>query len=125
MRILSSILCVLAPLLVVCRPNSLAGCPVTNEVGGDLLLRPPFPTGQQFSVTQGYCDGDHTGYQVDFALPSNTVVVATAAGTVVEVGDNPTNCPAGCGNSVLDGGIYVKIKHQGRTAAWYSSYLHL
>ncbi len=76
-------------------------------------------------MSQGYCDGDHLGYQVDFVMPSNTVVVATAGGTVVEIGSNNTNCPSGCGDPNRDGGIYVKIRHNGRAATWYSSYLHL
>src|SRR5712692_1951422 len=101
-------------------PGAVLGtCPVTNEVGGDLPLRLPFQTGRSFPVTQGYCDGDHDGYQVDFRMPSNTVVVATAAGIVVETGDNAANCPTGCGSCVLDGGIYVKIRHQGAMSNWY------
>jgi hypothetical protein len=102
-----------------------AACPSLPEVGSDLMLRLPFPTGDQYGVSQAYCDGDHAGYQVDFLMPSNRVVVAAAGGTVIEVGTNSANCPTGCGGSVLDGGIYVKIRHQGRTAMWYSSYLHL
>jgi murein DD-endopeptidase MepM/ murein hydrolase activator NlpD len=99
----------------------------SGEVGNDLVMRLPFPDGHSYKVTQGYCSpgGDHSGYQVDFALPAWTPVVAAAAGRVEDTGDFSGNCPNGCGDSVINGGIYVKLRHEGRSGVWYSSYLHL
>jgi alpha-tubulin suppressor-like RCC1 family protein len=101
--------------------------PSLGEVGNDLPLRLPFRAGEQYKVTQGYCSpgGDHHGYEVDFALPAGTPVIAAAAGTVEETGDFSGNCPSGCGNVTENAGVYVKIRHQGKATVWYSSYLHL
>jgi hypothetical protein len=51
--------------------------PSIGEVGNDIVLRLPFRPGEEYKVTQGYCSdgGDHTGYQVDFNLPSGTPVL--------------------------------------------------
>jgi len=102
--------------------------PVTNEVGGDLQLQLPF-IGGPFVVTQGYCNGDHSGYQVDYSMSNGTPVVAAASGLVVEVNDyagNCTNLTTVCNLSTNDqGGIWVKIKHQSTVTNYYSSYLQL
>jgi len=99
-----------------------------GSVDGDLQLRLPFPDGAEYQVTQGYIGISHTGYQVDFGTGFGKPVVAVAKGVVFEVGDYSGNCyPTGdCPEpkTKTQSGIYVKLKHQGRTLSWYSSYLH-
>ncbi len=98
-----------------------------------IALRLPFRVGEQYRVSQGYCkDGwSHTGYEVDFAMPPGTPVVAVSAGTVVQLGtyaDTCTDMETKCGLSGFEqGGLFVKLQHPASEVgqAWYSSYLHL
>lgn len=106
--------------------------PAPIEVGGDISLRLPFRVGEQYPVTQGYCDGSHTkGYEVDFAIPTGTPIVAVSAGTVVQLGTYAGTCTdldTKCGLNGLDqGGLFVKLQHPCSEPgqAWFSSYLHL
>jgi len=99
-----------------------------GSVAGDLQLRLPFPDGAEYQVTQGYVGISHTGYQVDFGTGLGKPVVAVAKGTVFAVGDYSGNCwpPNGpCPSENAKAGLYVKLKHPGRTSFWYSDYFHL
>lgn len=103
-----------------------------DSVSGDLELRLPFRQGEQYRVTQPYCGFSHTGYQVDFSMPSGTPVLAVAPGVVTQVDEyNGQNCRSVENNCGLTGnqqaGIYVKILHTetGSGASYFSSYLHL
>lgn len=97
-------------------------------VNGDIPLRLPWRDGEEYKVTQGYGGSggsDHTGYQVDFGMPQGTPVVATYSGIVTEVGSYSGNSRTGVGlTPIQQAGTYVKIRHQGTTSQWYSSYLH-
>lgn len=102
----------------------------SGEVGDDLPLRLPWPSGvpgEPFCITQGYCaDPDHHGYEVDFSLPEGTPVVAVADGTIDDVEDFTGNSPTGYGpGDPRNAGTFVKIRHDGASTIWYSSYLHL
>lgn len=120
---------------VSCFPAAgIAACtPAATEVGGDIPLRLPFRGGEQYLVTQGYCKGgwDHSGYQVDFAIPEGTPVVACSAGRVVQLGTYSGTCtdvdPACELDRFEKGGLFVKLQHPCSESgyAWYSSYLHL
>lgn len=126
--------CIPVVILLIHCGGALGDCtPTAAEVGGDIPLRLPFRPGERYPVTQGYCkEGwDHSGYQMDFAIPLGTPIVACSGGTVVQLGTYSGNCTdtaTSCGlNSLEQGGLFVKIQHPCSESgqSWYSSYLHL
>ncbi|HYV35936.1 MAG TPA: peptidoglycan DD-metalloendopeptidase family protein, partial [Gemmataceae bacterium] len=82
-------------------------------VGNDLALRLPFEGAHP--VTQEF-KGPNVHSGIDFGMPEGTKIVAVADGEVVKV--DPQNIDP-------NPGIFVKIKHHGRTSDWYSLYYHL
>jgi len=103
---------------------------VVERVNCDLTLRLPFldRTGSEsYLVTQAYASGVHEG--IDFDLPSGTPVVAACKGKVCDADTftgNDSNIPS-CDSLTprQKAGTFVKLKHQGLTSEWYSSYQHL
>ena len=101
-----------------------------GQIGGDLDLRLPFSDGEQYRCSQDYAGISHTGFEVDFALPEGTTVVAAASGTV-DLVDNYQGLDCrnnnGCGlqgNDTL--GRFVRIRHTGKSGkSWTSTYAHL
>ncbi len=100
-----------------------------DDVHGDIVLRLPWRTGEQYPLSQGHgpcANCSHTGYEVDFEMPVGISVVAACAGQVTDIGEYEQNSPDGVGLTAREqGGLFVKIKHHGVTSDWYSSYLHL
>ena len=78
----------------------------------------PYPVGQSFLTSQGNCGTySHTGddrYAYDFAMPIGTTIVATRAGTVLDLIESNTDDNGGISAN------FVRITHSDGTIAIYA-----
>lgn len=96
----------------------------SNEVGGQVPLRLPYPAGASYVCTQGPSGTvSHRGFEVDFGMPDGSVVVAAASGIVYDGGDWPSQTTTASGSAA--NGTHVILLHQGTDKQYLSYYLHL
>lgn len=96
-----------------------------TDIGGDLKLLLPYPSGDSYPMIQGY-GGSFSHFTdcyydaLDFDMDENDAIASVAAGRVVDLKeDSNVNGPT---TDYLDDGNYVSIDHG---AGVYSVYVHL
>jgi murein DD-endopeptidase MepM/ murein hydrolase activator NlpD len=102
---------------------SVPGRPMAERVA-DMVLLPPFASGAQFPVSQGF-QGERTHttpdseYAIDIAMPVGTAVHAVRDGTVMDV-EEDFNHGGADREKFVDKANHVRILHDNGTMALYA-----
>lgn len=102
---------------------SVPGRPIAQPVE-DIVLLPPFPLGEAFSISQGFGgERTHTSpdstYAVDIVMPVGTPILAARDGTVMDV-EEDFNRGGTDRDKFVDKANHVRILHEDGTMALYA-----